>query len=241
MLALRAILLTALTMVACFATAGLAEWEIKTPGGNLISHVDPFIAANGTCLRSARPEMIYVAHLEWWRYYRNAVVGKAKKGFFILDEISHAVSFLVSEAGLNGAIAERQLGTPTAPQMTPDDGWRQVWGPALTRQLQAADDRWPSISRSGRGHQSGNEICLPANQQRRGEPAIAGAAADCGCFTEVPFECPENAGLAATSLVRVIRPVDVTARPEWLRESSESWMTARSASRAHKATARMAS
>src|SRR6266481_6839586 len=70
-------------------------------------------------------------HLDWWRYYRNAVVGKAKKGFFILDETSHAVSFFVSKAELNGAIAERQLGTPTAPQMNPDDGWRQVWGPLL--------------------------------------------------------------------------------------------------------------
>jgi len=68
-----------------------------------------------------------------WRYYRNAVVGKAKKGFFILDETSHAVSFFVSKAELNGAIAERQLGTPTAPQMTPDDGWRQVWGPLCLR------------------------------------------------------------------------------------------------------------
>jgi hypothetical protein len=131
MLAMRAIFLTALAIVPCFATAGFAEWEIKTPGSNLISHVDPFIAANGTCLRSARPETIYVAHLDWWRYYRNAVVGKAKKGFFILDETSHAVSFFVSKAELNGAIAERQLGTPTAPQMTPDDGWRQVWGPLL--------------------------------------------------------------------------------------------------------------
>jgi hypothetical protein len=131
MLVLRAILLTALASVPCFATAGLAEWEIKTPGGNLISHVDPFIGANGTCLRGVRPEKIYVAHLEWWRYYRNAVVGKAKKGFFILNETSHAVSFLVSEAELNGAIAERQLGAPTAPQMTLDDGWRQVWEPLL--------------------------------------------------------------------------------------------------------------
>ena len=94
---LRAIVLTALVIVPCFATAGFAEWEIKTPGGNLISHVDPFIAANGTCLRSARPEKIYVAHLDWWRYYRNALVGKAKNGFFIFNETSHAVSFFASE------------------------------------------------------------------------------------------------------------------------------------------------
>jgi hypothetical protein len=131
MRALRAILLTALAIVPSFATAGFAEWEIKTPGGNLISHVDPFIATNGTCLRSSRAETIYAARLEWWRYYRNAVVGKARKGFFILDETSHAVSFFVSEAELNGAIADRKLGTPTALQMTPDDGWRQFWGPLL--------------------------------------------------------------------------------------------------------------
>src|SRR5207245_9802652 len=111
MRSLRAILLTALTIVPCFATAGLAEWEIKTPGGNLISHVDPFVAANGTCLRSARPEAIYVAHLDWWRYYRNAVVGKAQKGFFILDETSHTVSLFLSKPVLNWAIAERHLAT----------------------------------------------------------------------------------------------------------------------------------
>ena len=147
----HAILLAALAIVPCFATAGLAEWEIKTPGGNLISHVDPFIAANGTCLRSALPETIYVAHLDWWRYYRNALVGKAKNGFFIFNETSHAVSFFASEADLNRAIAERRLGTPTADRMTPADGWRQVWEPLLVercRQLmsgnnaefQAADD-----------------------------------------------------------------------------------------------------
>src|SRR6266404_1645283 len=101
MRSLRAILLTALAIAPCFATAGLAEWEIKTPGGNLISHVDPFIAANGTCLRSARPEAIYVAHLDWCRYYRNAVVGKQRRGFSFSTKQAIAVSFLVSKAELN--------------------------------------------------------------------------------------------------------------------------------------------
>src|ERR1051326_1963720 len=108
MRALRVLLILALVIVPCFATAGFAEWEIKTPGGNLISHVDPLIAANGTCLRSAQAKSVYVAHLEWWRYYRNAVAGKAQKGFFILDETSHAVTFFGSEAELNGAIVERR-------------------------------------------------------------------------------------------------------------------------------------
>ncbi len=78
----RAIFLTAVAIVPCFATAGLAEWEIKTPGGNLISHVDPFIAANGTCLRSARPEAIYIAHLDWWRYLSERRGRQSKEGVF---------------------------------------------------------------------------------------------------------------------------------------------------------------
>src|SRR5260370_15957139 len=80
MLALRAILLTALAIAPCFATAGLAEWEIKTPGGNLIFHVEPFIAANRTCFRSAWPYTNYVAHLESWRYLSIPMVGHTKTG-----------------------------------------------------------------------------------------------------------------------------------------------------------------
>ena len=59
MRSLRAILLTALAIVPCFATAGLAEWEIKRPGGNLISHVDPFIARERHVLakRPARSDL----------------------------------------------------------------------------------------------------------------------------------------------------------------------------------------
>lgn len=103
----------------------------KDARGNFISHVDPLITANGTCLRGAQPETIYVAHLDWWRYYRNAVVGKARNRYFIFAETSHSVSFFVPSAELDRASLKRQPGSPTAPQMTPDDGWRQVWGPLL--------------------------------------------------------------------------------------------------------------
>ncbi len=167
--ALRSILLTALAIVPCFATAGLAEWEIKTPGGNLISHVDPLITANGTCLRSARPESIYVAHLDWWRYYRNAVVGKAKNGFFIFVETSHSVSFFVSLADLDRAILERQLGTPTSPQMTPDDGWRQVWGPLLLercKQVMTESPRGPRVDEATK-----SRIQALCQEISKGEPS----------------------------------------------------------------------
>lgn len=127
---LRVLLLSALAIVRCFATAGLAEWEITTPGGNLISRIDPFIAAHGTCLRNgSRPEAIYVSHLEWWRYYRGAVAGKAKLGLFLFDEANRAVRLFETPEALAAAIRERRLGSPTSAQLTARDGWYQVWAP----------------------------------------------------------------------------------------------------------------
>ncbi len=69
------------------ATPGFAEWEITTPGGHLISHIDPLKSRYGTCLRKPdatpglvydRPEDVYVAHIEWWAYHRDHVSGKAR-------------------------------------------------------------------------------------------------------------------------------------------------------------------
>ena len=93
------------------------------------------------------------------------MVGKAKKGFFILDETSHEVSFFVSKAELNGAIAERQLGTPTAPQMTPDDGWRQVWGPLLLdscKQLMIDGPRFQGVDAATKA--AIKSVCQQINQ-----------------------------------------------------------------------------
>jgi hypothetical protein len=73
-----------------FATAGLAEWEITTPGGHLISHIDP-LRAHGTCLRKRdgdpRPhqeqtDRILVPGLEWWTHYVGTVAGRARGPFF---------------------------------------------------------------------------------------------------------------------------------------------------------------
>ena len=100
----------------CFGTAGLAEWEIRTPGGNLISHIDPLIARHGTCLRKAddtaglvseRPEDVYVSHLEWWTYYPDHVVGKAHRGYFIFQERTRAVDGYPTERALTDALRRR--------------------------------------------------------------------------------------------------------------------------------------
>src|SRR4051812_23170055 len=51
-------------------TAGMAEWDLKTPGTNVICHSDPFIERYGTCLRPADKtpganETVYVAQIDW--------------------------------------------------------------------------------------------------------------------------------------------------------------------------------
>ena len=140
-----ALLLSALAAARCFATAGLAEWEIKTPGGNLISAVDPFITAHGTCLRSIQPDAIYVSQLEWWRYYRGAVAGKAKLGFFLFSETNRTVRLFVTREALSAAIRERRLGAPASAQMTPNDGWYQVWAPVFERRCQQLANNGPEF------------------------------------------------------------------------------------------------
>jgi hypothetical protein len=121
-----------LTILPLAATAGLAEWEIKTPGGNFISHTDPWIAKHATCLRTG--EKIQVSHLEWWRYHPNAVIaGKARQSFFLFDEAIRVVALFPDAERLEAALSSRRIGPPVAAAMTPADGWRQVWGPILEK------------------------------------------------------------------------------------------------------------
>src|SRR5437667_9360012 len=90
----------ALAAGSAFAAVGLAEWEITTPGGNRISHIDPLKERYGTCLRradqrpglvSTDPAAIYVDHLEWWTYYTGFVVGRGSTGFLSFDAATAAV------------------------------------------------------------------------------------------------------------------------------------------------------
>ena len=125
---------------AVHATAGLAEWEVATPGGHRISHIDPLKEHYGTCLRRAdaqpgvisnTPSEIYVDHLEWWRYYPGHVVGKAAKGFFVFQEATERVDYFTTEGGLSKALAGRKLGKPSSERRTPADGWNEAWLPVL--------------------------------------------------------------------------------------------------------------
>src|SRR5262249_15416337 len=121
-----------------FATAGLAEWEIQTPGGNVISHIDPLKARYGDCLRkpddtpglvSDRPQDVFVAHLEWWRYYPGHGVGKGRAGYFVFVETTRVVTFVSTESRLYDEIRRRGLGAPLSARLTPADGWNEAWLP----------------------------------------------------------------------------------------------------------------
>mgnify|MGYP001814371545 FL=1 len=124
------------------ATIGFAEWQIQTPGNNLISHIDPLKERYSTCLRPAdrapgsiyEGELkVYVSHLRWWQYYNGYVVGKGNRGYFIFNEKSAAVEFFIRRDLLEKGITKRRLGNPTSKKMLPGDGWAMVWGPKLEK------------------------------------------------------------------------------------------------------------
>jgi hypothetical protein len=135
-----AVSLTLPTSRRAFATAGLAEWEIATPGGNRISHIDPLKERYGTCLRKADdqpgvilddPTRVYADRVEWWQYYAGYVLGKARQGWFLFEESTASVEYFKSEEDLTYEIERRKLGRPLFKRMTPADGWNEAWMPAI--------------------------------------------------------------------------------------------------------------
>lgn len=125
----------------CHARSGLAEWEIETPGKNRLADSDRFSEQHGVCLyQPAKADevldekAILVSHIQWWRYYKDHVVGKAKKGFFLADERSKKVDYLTDEAGLEESVKKRNLGEPISKRLVPQDGWNMGVG-AVMKQL----------------------------------------------------------------------------------------------------------
>lgn len=115
------------------ATVGLAEWEVRTPGGHLISHTDQFKERHGDCLRSEDPQQgeprVWVSQLSRWRYYEGLVVGESQRGFFLFDERSETLSTFDDEPALRRALDGRDPGPPISPWLTGVDGWREAWFP----------------------------------------------------------------------------------------------------------------
>jgi hypothetical protein len=125
------------------ATVGMAEWDLKTPGTNVVCHADPFIAQHGTCLRPTdkkrgvtTDETVYVSRIEWWQYFKGHVVGKAQRGFFVFNETSKAVGYFDTEAGLQARLKQLHLDQPLTRRLTPADGWQLVWAPVMRQGLE---------------------------------------------------------------------------------------------------------
>jgi hypothetical protein len=134
------------------STAGFAEWEIETPGGNRVSHVDPLIEEHGTCLRgpagAAGSERVFVARLHSWVYHPGFVAGRSEGGFFLFDETRRTVRRFATETELVRAVRAAGIGRAAGRRMTPGDGWRMVWQPILEercRQLDRAEEPFAAM------------------------------------------------------------------------------------------------
>jgi hypothetical protein len=116
------------------ATAGFAEWEIETPGGNTIGSMDPYKLHHGTCLLEGKPGThgradVIIPGIEWWQYWNGRILGQNAKGYFLFDEKSKAVTWFDTERDLRNTLpGDVTAGTPSK-RMTPDDGYDQVWRP----------------------------------------------------------------------------------------------------------------
>jgi hypothetical protein len=107
------------------ATVGYAEWQVATPGGNRILHLDPWKERYGTCLvgglagdgqAHGSPEVL-VSHIRWWQYYRTYVAGETDSGFFLFDEVSRSVDWYGSVEALRTHARQRSQDGPRSPVM----------------------------------------------------------------------------------------------------------------------------
>ena len=136
--ALVAIVLS-LSLRPAAASVGLAEWEVQTPGGNFVSHADPYSSECGICLMAeAQTEpgspsrKTYASQVTWWQYYPGYVSGKAEEGYFLFQEKTRAITFFKTEAELKQALDRANLlNKSLAKPMTPQDGWNETWQPIL--------------------------------------------------------------------------------------------------------------
>jgi hypothetical protein len=113
------------------ATAGIAEWMVKTPGGHVIALSDAWKKEHGVALGIELLKEPLVTNLRRWRYYEDAIVGQTDKDFFLLREKSGALTRHKSEEALGGAIKQQLSGAPLSDWYEPQRGWEEHWFPVL--------------------------------------------------------------------------------------------------------------
>lgn len=135
-----------ITLTLCFsfmpnqgvATIGLAEWEVYTPGGNVISHSDAWqdLCGDGDCLRADTSDLnserlVFVTDLKRWRFYNGYVIGETKNEYFIFHEASKEIKKYRTEKQFFDALEEAKLGEPKSSWLTKDDAWEEAWFPFI--------------------------------------------------------------------------------------------------------------
>ncbi len=120
------------------ATIGLAEWEVYTPGGNVISDSDSWrdLCGNGICLRADTSELnlervVFISDLKRWRFYQDYMIGETKNEYFIFNELNKEIKKYSTENQFSDEIEKLNLGSPKSPWLTPEDGWEEAWFPVL--------------------------------------------------------------------------------------------------------------
>jgi hypothetical protein len=107
------------------ATVGLAEWQVATPGGNRILHLDPLKDRYGTCLvggaggngQPLESAEVLVSQIRWWQFYRTYVAGETDSGFFLFDEVSRHVDWYDSLEALRTHARQRSQDGPRSAVM----------------------------------------------------------------------------------------------------------------------------
>ena len=113
--------------VEAHATAGLAEWEVKTPGGHFICHTDPYLEKFKVWLSSdCQSEQAFIERIQSWRYYDGFVLGEAAQGKFVFDEAKHEAVWLRAGVTFEAEVSKRKL-EAISEWLTPGDGYVEGW------------------------------------------------------------------------------------------------------------------
>jgi hypothetical protein len=101
---------------AAWATAGFAEWEISTPGGNKIGNNDGLPAEvkgaaiyNGEIHPNDNSSRIYVDLVGKYGFYDGAIIGETHNQFFLFDESTKAVTKFSTKAALCSDVKAKDL------------------------------------------------------------------------------------------------------------------------------------
>ncbi len=130
-----ALLNASLPLPTAEATAGFAEWEVVTPGRNIIDGSDaidddkrPALCRgqfNPSSHRLDHDEII-IPRLRRWRYFNGIIAGESKNFYFLFTESNKEFVKFDSETELSSELERRKL-APMTDWITPGDAWRESW------------------------------------------------------------------------------------------------------------------